>query len=107
MKHYRLEEMVKGWFVGAFSPTAHVTDACEVALKKYVAGDKESFHHHKVATEVTLIVTGTVRMMGRTWGEGDIISLSPGEETDFEALTDSLTIVVKTPCLPNDKYLSL
>ena len=106
MKHERLEEMVKGWFVGAFNPTAHSTEACEVALKWYRAGEKESSHHHKVATEVTLILTGEVRMLGRIWLDGDIITLSPGEETAFEAITDAVTVVVKTPCAPNDKYLA-
>jgi quercetin dioxygenase-like cupin family protein len=106
MKHDRLEKMVKGWFVGAFNPAAHSTEACEVAVKQYRAGERESAHHHKVATEVTLILTGEVRMLGRTWINGDIITLSPGEETDFEAITDAVTVVVKTPSVPNDKYLA-
>lgn len=106
MKHDRLEKMVKGWFIGAFNPTAHSTEACEVAVKRYRAGEKESSHHHKVATEVTLILSGEVRMLGRTWLDGDIITLSPGEETDFEAITDAVTVVVKTPSVPNDKYLA-
>lgn len=42
MKHDRLEKMVKGWFVGAFSPTAHSTEACEVAVKQYCAGEKKA-----------------------------------------------------------------
>ena len=106
MQHDRLEKMVKGWFVGAFSPTAHATKACEVAVKQYCAGEKESAHHHKVATEVTLILSGEARMMGRTWRAGDIITLSPGETTDFEAITDTLTVVVKTPSISGDKYLA-
>jgi hypothetical protein len=105
MKHDRLEKMVKGWFVGSFSPTVHSTEACEVAVKQYFAGEKESTHHHKVATEVTLVLSGVVRMMGRTWRDGDIIALSPGEATDFEAITDAVTVVVKTPSILGDKYL--
>ena len=106
MKHYRLEKMVKGWFVGAFSPTSHLTEACEVAVKHYCAGEKESAHYHKVATEVTLVLSGEVRMMGRTWRDGDIIKLNPGEITDFEAITDAVTVVVKTPSIAGDKYLA-
>jgi hypothetical protein len=106
MKHDRLEKMVKGWFVGAFRPTAHSTEACEVAVKHYCAGEKESAHHHKVATEVTLVLSGEVRMMGRTWRDGDIITLNPGETTDFEAITDAVTVVVKTPSISGDKYLA-
>jgi hypothetical protein len=105
MKHDRLERMVKGWFVGAFNPTAHFTEVCEVAVKHYCAGERESAHQHKVATEVTLILTGVVRMMGRTWQDGDIITLIPGETTDFEAITDAVTVVIKTPSITSDKFL--
>lgn len=106
MKHARLDEMVKGWFVGAFSPTALSTHSCEVAVKRYSAGDKESAHYHKVATEVTLILSGRVRMLGKEWGEGDIIVIEPGDVTDFEAITDAVNVVVKTPGVLDDKFLS-
>lgn len=106
MKHLRLEDMVKGWFVGSFSPTAVHTDACEVAVKHYKAGDSESAHFHKRATEVTLIISGRVRMVGREWCPGDIVVLEPGTVTDFEALTDAINVVVKTPGAVDDKFLA-
>lgn len=105
MKQARLNDMVKGWFVGAFNPTAYSTDACEVAVKHYKAGDYEGKHYHKIAAEITVVVTGRVRMCGQEWGEGDIIALDPGEATDFEALTDATTVAVKTPGALNDKYI--
>ncbi len=104
MRHARLETMVKGWFVGDFAPTALKTDACEVAVKSYKAGDFEALHHHKIGTEVTLIVSGRVRMQDQEWGPGDIIVLEPGEATTFEALTDAVNVVVKTPSAAGDKY---
>jgi len=105
MKHARLEDMVKGWFVGGFDPTAHGTQACEVAVKRYAAGEREAAHFHKVATEITLVLSGRVRMAGREWGEGDIVVLQPGEPTDFEALTEAVNVVVKTPGALNDKFV--
>lgn len=105
MRTGRLEEMFKGWFVGNFSPTLLQTDACEVAVKRYKAGEQEEMHYHKVATEVTLVLEGRVRMRDRDWGPGDIIVLEPGEATNFEALTDAVNVVVKTPGASNDKYL--
>jgi mannose-6-phosphate isomerase-like protein (cupin superfamily) len=105
MKSARLEHMVKGWFVGGFAPVAHHSDGCEVALKHYRAGEREGLHHHKVATEITLVVSGRVRMAGREWSAGDIVVLAPGEATDFEALTDAVNVVVKTPGALDDKYL--
>ncbi|CAB3789261.1 hypothetical protein LMG28614_02838 [Paraburkholderia ultramafica] len=105
MNSAKLDDMVKGWFVGAFSPTAYSTDNCEVAVKRYKAGDKEGAHYHKVATEITLVMSGKVRMAGKEWGAGDIVVLEPGDVTDFEALTDAVNVVVKTPGALNDKFV--
>lgn len=104
MKTWRLDRMVKGWFVGDFSPTVLKTRAVEVAVKRYAAGEKEDRHHHKIATELTVIVSGRVRMNGREYGTDDIVAISPGEGTDFEVLDDAVTVVVKLPGASNDKY---
>ncbi len=105
MQHHRLEDMVKGWFVGDFEPTVVQSKYCEVALKHYTAGAYEITHYHAVALELTLIVSGQVFMLGREWGAGDIISIEPNEVTDFRAITDVVTVVVKLPSALNDKYL--
>lgn len=105
MDSFKYENMVKGWFVGGFSPSALKTDICEVAVKKYKAGEFEEAHYHKVATEVTMILSGKVRMVNREWCEGDIIVLEPGEITAFEALTDTINVVVKIPGALNDKFM--
>ena len=104
MRSEKLSDMVGGWFVGAFAPTALDTASCEVAVKSYKAGTKEALHHHRVATEVTLVLSGHVRMAGREWYAGDIIVLEPGEATEFEAITDAINVVVKTPGALDDKY---
>lgn len=105
MESYLLKNMVKGWFVGSFEPTAYNTDQCEVAVKEYKRGDYEAAHFHKVATEITLVLSGRVRMRNQEWPAGSIIVLAPGEATDFEALEDAVNIVVKTPGAKNDKYM--
>lgn len=105
MIYKHLGEMIKGWFVGDFSPTAYKTDACEVGVKRYSAGDHEAAHYHKIATEITVVLEGQVRMMGRIWNAGDIIVLEPGEVTDFEALTDAVNVVVKVPGVLDDKFV--
>lgn len=105
MKHHRLDEMVKGWFVGNFAPTAFAADTVEVGVKVYKAGDREAAHFHKLATELTVIVSGRVRMLGREWGANDIVTIEPGEATAFEAIEDTVTVVVKLPCVAGDKYL--
>lgn len=104
MKQVRLEDMIKGWFIGDFEPTLIKTRAVEVAVKEYSKGDREGFHYHRLATEITVISFGRVRMNGVEYGKGDIIVIEPLEVTDFEALDDTVTTVVKYPGAVNDKY---
>lgn len=106
MKTAKLEEMIKGWFVGNFNPTLYKTNDVEVAVKKYYKGDSESAHYHKIATEITVIISGKVKMNGIEYTAGDIITMEPNESTDFEALEDNtVNVVVKLPGANNDKYL--
>ena len=105
MRTARLEDMKGGWFVGAFSPTVLRTDAAEVAVKHYPAGAHEKRHYHKIATEVTVIVSGEVEMEGVRYRAGDIIVMEPGDATDFRTITAATTAVVKLPGALNDKYL--
>jgi hypothetical protein len=105
MTRHGLDEMVRGWFVGDFEPTAYRTPEVEVAIKHYVAGDSEERHVHKVATELTAVVSGSVRMDGRELHAGEILRLDPGEPCDFLALTDATVVAVKLPAVPGDKYI--
>jgi mannose-6-phosphate isomerase-like protein (cupin superfamily) len=104
LQRYRLDNFTKGWFVGNFSPTILPSDAVEVAVKHYRAGEAEGAHYHKVATELTLIVSGRARMSGEEVGPGEIIKMEPGQATDFVPLTEVTTVVVKLPCVKGDKY---
>ena len=104
MKTARLRDMTKGWFVGNFEPTLHKTDEVEVAVKSYKAGAYEDAHYHKIATEISVVTSGTVEMNGVRYGEGDIIIMEPGEVTDFLAVTDAVNTVVKIPGARDDKY---
>lgn len=100
----RLDDMVGGWFVGAFEPVVLPNEHAEVAVKRYPAGAVEAPHVHRESTELTLIVDGAARMAGRDLGPGDIIVLPPGTVTGFEALEACTTVVVKSPSVPGDKY---
>jgi len=104
MKVDRLDGMLGGWFVGDFEPTLYRTGAVEVAVKRYAEGERERRHHHKVATEITAIISGRARMAGRDVGPGEIVTLAPGESSDFAALSDVTLVAVKIPGARNDKY---
>ena len=48
MKVAKLDDMIKGWFVGNFEPTLLKTNDVEVAVKRYKKGDYEDRHYHKI-----------------------------------------------------------
>ena len=105
MKVNKLNDMFKGWVVGNFEPSLFKTDDFEVAVKTYKKGDYEAKHYHKVATEITIISKGRVLMNNELYEEGDIITMEPGEATDFRATNDVITTVIKFPCVNDDKYI--
>ena len=105
MRTARLENMVKGWFVGNFEPSMIKTNDVEVAVKIYHKGDWEEPHYHKIATELTVVVQGKIKMFDRIFSANDIIVVEPGECTGFEALEDTINVVVKYPGANHDKYL--
>jgi quercetin dioxygenase-like cupin family protein len=105
MKLHKLKDMFKGWVVGNFEPSLYTTDDVEVAVKNYKAGERDEKHYHKIATEITIISDGKVLMNGTLYSTGDIITIEPGEATDFEALEETITTVIKIPCVKDDKYL--
>ncbi len=106
METFNINNFTKGWIIGNFEPTLLKTDDFEVSIKRYSAGDYEKSHHHKVATEFTVIVEGVVEMNNITYIKNDIIKVTPNESTDFECLTDVITVVIKTPSVNNDKYIN-
>jgi quercetin dioxygenase-like cupin family protein len=105
MRKLSLKDMVRGWFVGDFFPTAHATDSCEVGIKRYAQGDYEAAHHHKLATEITVIISGEVEINGVKYVADDVIVIEPGESTDFRCLTDVVTCVYKSGSFKGDKHL--
>ncbi len=105
MKVFSLDDMNKGWFVGNFTPTVLSTNQVEVAIKRYKAGEYEPAHYHKIATEITVITDGEVRMNDIVYRAGAILVIEPNTTTDFLALTDVTTTVVKYPSVNGDKYL--
>lgn len=105
MKLAKLKDMKSGWFIGNFDPSLFKTNDCEVAVKSYKMGDKEVKHYHKIATEYTIVIKGKIKMFDGVYEEGDIIVVEPGDTTDFEALEDTMNVVVKIPGSNNDKYI--
>lgn len=104
MQKYNISDYKGGWFIGGFDPTIYSTLKFECAVKYYKAGDKDKKHYHRYATEYTVIVTGRVRMNDQEFKTGDIVVIPPCESVAFEAIDDSITTVVKVPCVLGDKF---
>src|ERR1051325_1172931 len=100
----KLSRMVRGWFVGDFEPSILRTRDVEVAVKTMRQGEGEARHFHKIATEITVVISGRARMNDVILVEGGIPFLQPGERCDFEALTDLTLVVVTHPGAPADKF---
>ena len=105
MKICDLQDFTGGWFIGNFEPAIQKTEDVECAVKLYKAGDKEKKHYHAVATEITVIVSGTVEMNQVSYSAGSIVVVEPNEAFDFYAVTDAVTGVVKIPSIIGDKYI--
>tara|TARA_E500000178_G_C16804896_1_gene654188 strand:+ start:277 stop:612 length:336 start_codon:yes stop_codon:yes gene_type:complete len=105
MEKFNLEDFKLGWLIGDFEPSILRTDQFEVSIKKYKKGDYEKSHFHKKSDEITIITVGKVLMNNEEYTTNDIILIKKGEATDFKVLSDTTTVVVKTPSIPGDKYM--
>jgi hypothetical protein len=105
VKRFALAQMVGGWFVGDFEPTAFRTPAAEVCYKRHRAGEAWPSHYHAVATEVNLLVRGEMRLGDTVLQAGDIFTLSPNEIAAPTFVTDCELVVVKVPSVEGDKYI--
>ena len=101
-----LSEYKNGWLLGNFSPALIQTSDFEVCVKAFKVGDCETSHYQVIATEITVVLSGKVRMGEILLTEDDILVVEPGEIVDFEALTDCKVLGIKFPSLPEDKVLA-
>lgn len=105
MKISKLDEYTKGWIVGDFTPSLFNTKDFEFGIKKYAKGDQDDIHFHKIASEITVVVTGSFLVNEKILNEGDVFTMEPGEVSDFKCLEEGYTAVIKFPSVKNDKYI--
>jgi len=91
--------------VGNFEPTIFPSQDFEIALKYFKQGDIEPKHYQLSAHELTIVVSGRVRMGKHFASTGDGLLIEPLECIDFEALSDTALVCVKWPSNPLDKVL--
>lgn len=101
----KLSDFKLGWVIGNFEPCILKTQEFEFAVKYYRAGDIDVAHVHRIATEVTILVHGKARVNDTDIIAGDVITVLPGQPTQFTAVEDCAIAVIKTPSAKMDKYL--
>ena len=103
MKCFKLEEYTRGWIVGDFVPSIFRTKTLEVGIKSYKKGEKEEQSVHKYTWEITIVVSGVIKMYNKILSKNEIIMLEPGDVSGFECIEDTSLVIVKYPSNPNDK----
>jgi len=106
MKIAKLSDFTNGWFLGNFEPSLFKSPDFEICVKNFKKGEIEAAHFQRIATEVTVVLSGTVRMGEHVLQVDDILTIYKDEIFDFEALTDCKVLGVKFPSLPDDKVLA-
>ncbi len=107
MKLFKHSDMLRGWFVGAFEPTAYYTKDFEVGFRTHKPSDPPDLHFHTQVTEINLITSGRMRIQDTELTAGDIFILYPWEITNPEFLEDTSIICVKTPSMNDKQSLSI
>lgn len=105
MKKFRFEDMKRGWFIGDFDPVAFKTKNFEVGVGHHKKGDIWDKHCHKLATEITIILQGKVKINEEIFVKGDIFVIEPNEIVAPIFLEETDYVVVKTISDINDKYI--
>lgn len=104
MELYNIKDFKRGWFIGDFVPSLIRTKDFEITIRHYKAYENEQRHVHKIADEITVIISGEVKMNNLVYKADDILVIKAGESTDFFTLTDVITCVIKIPSVIGDKY---
>jgi quercetin dioxygenase-like cupin family protein len=105
MQKYNLKEFVGGWLVGNFEPAIFRTEEFEVSVKRFKSGQGEPAHFQKIATEITVIIEGTITMNNEIYGLDEVVVIKPNEVAAFKSITDSVLVCIKFPSSPQDKIV--
>jgi hypothetical protein len=62
MEKTKLENFTNGWLIGDFEPSIFKNPNFEVCVKNFNKGEVEASHFQRVATEITVVLSGVVRM---------------------------------------------
>ncbi len=91
--------------MGDFEPSIIRTKDFEFGVQYFKSGQKHEKHVHKIAREITVIVSGKFTINGKSIEQGDVIIVEAGEPADFTCIEDGAAAIIKTPSVMGDKYV--
>lgn len=104
MKQYKLSDCgARGWFMGNFEGSIWPTKDFEICYQKNPRGQTAS-HIHKIAHEITLVISGRQICNGQLFSAGEICVLEPGDISQIEYLEETEVVTIKVPSVPSDKH---
>lgn len=104
MRTAKINDMVRGWFIGDFEPSVLRTKDFEVGILSHKKDEVWPEHYHKIATEYNVLISGKMLIRDTIIEPGTIFILDPDEVADPKFLEDCTVVTVKTPSLIGDKY---
>jgi dTDP-glucose pyrophosphorylase len=102
---YKMKDMVRGWFIGNFSPSAFNTKDFEVGYLTHKKNEQWSFHYHQYSTEINFLISGKMQLNNKIIEEGDIFVFKPNQIATPQFLEDCRVLCIKVPSIPGDKVL--
>lgn len=105
MKIYKLNDMVRGWFIGNFEPSVLRTEGFEVGVLIHKKNEDWAGHYHKIATEYNVLLSGKMSINGIMIEEGDIFVIEPNQSAFPVFMEDCKVLCVKVPSVIGDKYI--
>jgi len=105
MQVFNVDNLIGGWFCGAFKETAYHTTACEVAFKTHTAGEHWPAHYHVQADEINYLILGQMEINNQLLVAPVIFVITKGEISSPKFVTDVTLIVVKVPGVLGDKII--
>jgi quercetin dioxygenase-like cupin family protein len=104
MKVGRIENFVRGWFIGDFEPSILRTKDFEVGLLFHAKGEHHKAHYHALSDEYNVLIEGDMTIQGERYVTGDVFIIHKGVVADPIFHEDCKLIVVKIPSIPSDKF---
>jgi quercetin dioxygenase-like cupin family protein len=107
MKIVNMADMYRGWFIGDFEPSVFRTKDFEVGVLTHKKGEYWEEHYHKIATEINVLLEGSMSVNGIHISAGDVFVFEPNESSSPVFHEDCKVLCVKTPSVIGDKYATI